>query len=146
MRVKVAVEDRVVLRALSQLRSLMTDLRPVFEDIGHALERNVNLRFDTKRDPSGNQWQQWATKTEKARESEGRGTLLEYTGRMRDSLTYTANSTSVEIGFGVDYAKYHEEGRGVPRRQMLLDGDSLGNEDVKDIFDVLMKHLKKAQR
>lgn len=140
--IKVSTSDIGVLAGLARLKTAISDMKPVFEAIGAKLEQNVNIRFDTKTDPAGQPWQAWAPSTSAARKREGRGTLLEYTGRMRDSLTYEAGSDFVEIGFGVPYAKYHEQGQGVPRRQMLLDGNSLSKQDTDDVFNVIFKQLK----
>lgn len=142
--INVSINDAAVLAGIARLKDALNDLTPLFQAIGDKLVQNTEIRFDTKRDPGGRAWQKWADSTREARRKEGRGTLLEYSGRMRASLDQDPHSDYVEVGFGVPYAKYHEQGKGVPRRQMLLDGNQLGKQDADDIFQVVHKFLQKT--
>lgn len=135
---KVTVTDTSVMAALGAMHKLLRDTTPVMRAIGRKLESNVNVRFDTKTAPDGQPWKPWAPSTAKARAREGRGTLLEYTGRMRDSLTFNADRTSVEVGFGVAYAKFHE-----PYRPMLFDNGNLSNDDLNDVMAVALRAFRK---
>jgi phage virion morphogenesis protein len=124
---RVAITDAGVGEMLRRLsKKLSGSLRPVLSDIGVVIESRANIRRDTKTDPSGRPWAPWAKSTEKRRAREGRGTLLDYSGRMWSSLTSVADTRSVTIGFGVDYAAVHEFGTKsgttprIPARHMLL--------------------------
>jgi len=139
--IKVTVTDRGVMLAVRAMTQILQDATPVMKAIGRTLESNVNVRFDTKTAPDGQPWAPWAPSTAAARAREGRGTLLEYTGRMRDSLTYVADAHSVEVGFGVPYAKYHE-----PYRPLLLDNGNLSNDDLNDALDAALKAFRKQLR
>lgn len=144
MSITVAVVDTGALGLLVELQRQLRDLTPVMKAIGRKLESNVNVRFDTKTAPDGSAWAPWSETTAAARAEEGRGTLLEYTGRMRDSLAYEATATSVEVGFGVPYAVYHEVGTSrMPARPVLFDGDSLGSADLDDVVAVALRQFKK---
>lgn len=144
MAIKVEAGDLGVLVGLQRLYGAISgnEMRAVFASIGRKLQSNVQARFDTKTDPSGTPWPDWAESTRNEREAEGRGTLLEYTGRMRASLTYQADADGVRIGFGAPYARHHELGEGVPKRAMLLDNGRLSKDDEADILRVVLRHLK----
>lgn len=109
VRIRVDVHDLDIGALLQSMHAQLRDMTPVNRAIGGVLERNVNLGFDTKTDPGGRAWAAWAQSARAARLREGRGNLLEYTGRMRDSLTHLADARGVEVGFGVNYARYHEQ-------------------------------------
>ena len=123
-------------------------MQPVFKAIGTNLESNINLRFDTKTDPNGMAWKPWSEYTKKKRKKQGRGVLLEFTGRMRDSLTFLADNEGVEVGFGVDYARYHEQvtpGKNIlPKRAMLFGTPGkLSEPDLNAVMAVAMRAFKK---
>lgn len=134
--------DRAALdRALQDALKALRDTRPVMRAIGRVLESNVEIRFDTKTAPDGSAWKPWAKSTAKQRAKEGRGTLLEYTGRMRASLAVNVQKNEVEIGFGVPYAQFVEV-----TRPVLLDKGQLGKEDADDVMDAALKSIKKQMR
>lgn len=141
MRVTTEVKAEAVQRALSQLRAARTGLRSGMRAIASALERQVQLRFDLKEDPDGRPWRPWSPATQAAREREGRGTLLEYTGRMRDSLASRYTDTTAEVGFGVSYAKHHEVPGG--RRMLLSASGRLGAADERAVVEALTAQLEK---
>ena len=142
--ITLAVVDHGVLGALAAMTDQLRDMSPVMKAIGRKLESNVNVRFDTKTAPDGSAWAPWAESTAAARAEEGRGTLLEYTGRMRDSLTSNADAKSLEVGFGVPYAVYHEVGTSrMPARPVLFDGNTLGQDDLDDVLAVALRSFKR---
>lgn len=103
---------------IDPLRQLLAAALPRLEQpadlmrvLGNTLRGNIERRFDTKTDPSGERWADWAdsTKALYARAdtpSKGkdkgtvvkRGTLLERTGQMRNSLAVNAGDDFVEVG------------------------------------------------
>lgn len=131
------------LAELAALEDRLTNLEPLLTLIAAELEQNAHLRFETKRDPDGEAWRPWSEATREAREEEGRGTLLEYTGRMRDSLATAVGESFVEIFLGVPYAAKHEKGEGVPRRAMLASpstGD-LGAADAAAVARIVEDYI-----
>lgn len=115
--------DALLLRVIERIEQ-PTQL---LDNMGAAMERNINLRFETKTDPAGVPWQALAESTLKGYERKYKGaipgSLLERTRHMRDSLTYNVLGTSVEVGFSELYAQYHEtgskDGKRPPRRGLL---------------------------
>lgn len=142
MSLSVRVTDKGVGLALRRMSALLSDMTPINQAIGSRLERNINLRFDTHTAPDGSAWKQWAPSTAAARAAEGRGTLLQFTGRMRDSLTHAADQAGVEVGFGVDYAVFAEYGG----RPLLFDGGQLGDEDANDALKAALQAFRKQLR
>lgn len=119
--------------------------------IGDRMVANVHLRFDTKKGPDGTPWLPAAESTlaKLRRKNKGQvpGSLLERTRRMRDSLDPSPGEVSVEWGFSVPYAIYHETGtrRGLPRRQLLTDdpiAGTLAAQDRQDILDEVNDFLQ----
>jgi phage gpG-like protein len=146
MGISVTVENAGVLNSLAVLLGRMTDLTPAMRDIGTKLESRVLLRFDTKTDPAGQPWAPWSPLHAKLRAEQRRGTLLSFSGRMRASLTNVPGPTSVEVGFGVEYAKYHEQvskGKGIlPARRMLTaDGRNLSQTDRAAVLRIVNRYL-----
>ncbi len=144
MGLKVTLEDKGLLVVLARMQATLKDTSPVMKAIGRKLESNINVRFDTKTAPDGSAWAPWAESTAAARAHEGRGTLLEYTGRMRDSLAFIADNSSVEVGFGVPYAKHHEHGtKRMPARPVLFHNGQLAQGDLDDAVSAALSAIKR---
>lgn len=109
------VDDTQIIQAFNSLGAKLGKLSPLMSDLGAILESRVNQRFALKVDPTGQAWADWAPSTAKARAKSGRGTLLEYTRRMLDSLNHNSGADWLEIGFGVPYAAAHEFGAHIQR-------------------------------
>lgn len=139
-------------RAVAQLQRP----RDLMQALGDLMVGNIERRFHTKRDPSGAPWRPLAQSTLEryAEEDRGkrRGTLLERTGRMRDSLTANAGDDYVEVGMNrlTDGGAWaipllHETGtRRMPRRGIFLanpDTGELGAEDERDLEEEIVAFL-----
>lgn len=148
----------LAVRRLEQPRELM-------QSLGNVLRANIERRFDTKTDPSGTRWAPWAPATvekynradtqrkgKRAGEVVRRGTLLERTGRMRNSLTVNAGDSQVQVGMNrlTDGGKWsipllHEFGTTkMPRRGIFLadpDAGTLGAGDEADLNLELVEFL-----
>ena len=140
------IDDQQVLAVLRQLADRLDDLTPALDDVGAALESRVQQRFDLKQDPEGNPWAAWAPSTAELRAKQGRGSLLELTRRMRNSLNHQATRDEVKVGFGVPYAIYHEYGtRRMPRRGLLLTkSQELAPDDQRLVLEILEEYLADA--
>lgn len=147
----ITVDDRAFRSYLEQLQNGLGDLSPVMESIGNTLENRVRQRFQTRTDPQGQPWAAWKESTQEsypfpgspaaAVEGPGSGRLLDRYGTMLNFLSYTANSTSVRIGFASEYAAYHEWGTvNMDRRGMLMadpDAGTLGQADEAAVLDIV---------
>lgn len=137
-------------RALQQLQ------RPsdLMQSLGATLEGRIERRFDTKTDPDGMPWaplaestrerydaEDTATKGARAGQVVRRGTLLERTGQMRNSLAVNAGDDWVEVGMSrlTDDGRWqipllHEHGtdRGLPRRGIFFSDPDTGTLSAGD--------------
>lgn len=130
--------------------------RDLMQALGALMVGNIERRFDTKRDPSGVPWRALAPATVEryAKQDKGarRGTILERTGRMRDSLTANAGDDDVEIGMNrlTDGGRWsipllHETGTArMSRRGIFLadpDAGTLGAQDEADLTEEIVAFL-----
>ena len=147
----ITVDDRAFRGYLNRLSGRMGDLTVPMEEIGRALEDRVRRRFETKTDPTGKAWAPWAQSTKDsypyagtpaaAKDGVGRGMLLQRYGEMLKDISYSANRSSVRVGFAQDYATFHEFGtQTMERRGMLYaspDTGTLADDDNAAVIDVL---------
>ncbi|MFN3523933.1 MAG: phage virion morphogenesis protein [Phenylobacterium sp.] len=93
---------------LAQVRSALTDMRPLMQDIGAELENSTLDRFETNIAPDGTAW-----RPSLHSELTGKPTLVRE-GYLRDSVNYVLDgSDAVEVGAGgiaADYAAIHQTG------------------------------------
>lgn len=144
-------------RQLADALARLERPRDLMVALGAILESNIEQRFDSKRDPSGQPWAPLAQSTRdkydredtqksgpKAGKVVRRGTLLERTRQMRDSLAANAGDDFVEVGMNrlSDDGKWqipllHETGTmHMPRRGIFLadpDAGTLGAGDERDL-------------
>jgi phage virion morphogenesis protein len=143
--ITIAVQDQQVLAYLSRLQAKLKNLKPAMAGIGMELEAAVSGRFESKTDPAGRAWAPWASATQRSYPDDGNGTILDRYGDMLDSLNHRATKDSVEVGFGVPYAAYHEWGTvKMPRRGLLTadpDGPTLSAADTERVLDILSTFL-----
>lgn len=141
----VDVNDSGFRAYLQQLDRRLGDLTPVMQSIGMALESNISGRFEARTDPGGHPWAPWAQSTLADYPKDGNRRLLDRYGDMLASLSHQADARSVWVGFGKDYATYHEWGtEHMPRRGLLFDdpdAGTLGPEDEATVLDVLQAFL-----
>ncbi|MGK2898372.1 MAG: phage virion morphogenesis protein [Burkholderiaceae bacterium] len=133
--------------------------------LGGKLESNIEGRFDSKTDPSGLPWAPLAASTKaayaradtvrkgrSAGEVRKRGSLLERTRQMRDSLFSNTGDDFVEIGMSRlsdngnwNIALLHETGtERMPRRGIFLadpDAGTLGARDEADLDAAIVAFL-----
>ncbi|BBL69747.1 phage virion morphogenesis protein [Methylogaea oryzae] len=145
------IDDRQVLAALDRLVKRGHDPKPALDDIGNLLESRVHQRFDTKTDPGGVPWEHWKPATVKRhtdKEGGSIGTLLIMSGAMEQSLSHEVRSRSVAVGFGVEYAAYHEVGTKHMERRGLLTADpeagTLGDGDQRGVMEILRRFYSSA--
>ncbi|MBD1995307.1 phage virion morphogenesis protein [Leptolyngbya sp. FACHB-541] len=119
-------DDQQVRSLLGQLERNLGNLYPVMADIGEEVLADVDESFETETDPYGIRWEPLSAYTLSFKAQNTRILkILQSTGRMRSSITYQATASRVVIGTNVKYARKHQLGRGVPRRQFLGVGPRL---------------------
>jgi phage virion morphogenesis protein len=80
------------------------DTRGLFENIGASVQTSTMHRFETGKAPDGSPW------PPSLRVKQHGGFTLRLTARLMRSITYLADSASVEIGTNVVYAAIHQLG------------------------------------
>ena len=133
--------------AFAALQARLIDPSPALHEIGYTLENVARNRFESQSDPSGHHWAPWKPSTAQSYPEDGRRRVLERYGDMLGSLNYQvdASNSSVRVGFGVEYATYHEWGtKHMDRRGMLTanpDTGELAPEDAAMVMEILHRHL-----
>ena len=98
--IRIDVTNAPLLDYLERLTARLEDLGPAMDSIGMELENRIRERFESRRDPLGGAWAQWAPATVENYPKDGERKLLERYGDMLGSLNHRAGRDSVSIGFG----------------------------------------------
>lgn len=148
---QITIVDAELQAALDQLIDRATDLTPALNDLGEYLVRKTRTRFDNSTAPDGTRWAPLADRTKKAKQrraTTGRpyrtranpGDILRDTFTLRDSITYQASSSALQVGTNIAYGIYHqstEPRTKIPRRAFLgLDAD-----DRAEAIAIIRDHL-----
>ena len=147
---RIEIHDEPVLAVLGRLMSAATNPGPALGEMGAALEGNASLRFKDKRDPTGLPWAPWSASTAEQRREQGKGELLRFDGLLATSLSYQPLQDGVAVGFGQNYAVFHEFGapkNRMPRRGLLFadpEAGTLGEEDEATVLEILEAHFREA--
>lgn len=138
MPASITINDRLVVEFLAELGKKAGNLRGLMDSIGQEMETRVSNRFETRTDPSGAPWIQWADSTIATYPDDGNGTLLDRYGDMLASLGHQADDSSTTYGFAMPYAAYHEFGTTrMPRRGLLTENPEAGTLSADDQRAVL---------
>jgi phage virion morphogenesis protein len=148
--ISVEVHDQAVTDMLRRLTSAGRDASEAMGAIGAALLSNVGQRsVQGQMDPDRRPWAPLAPSTIKSRRRGRDGVhILRDTGVMMGSLNAHSGRDFVTVGFGVEYAAYHEFGtRKIPRRGLLLSDPEAGvfsAEDRASITGIIRTFLETA--
>lgn len=108
--ISVTVDDRSVQAALRKLSKSSSELSPVMNQIGAILQDSIKDSFKQSRDPWGSAWAPLSAVTAARRKGGKGGQPLLDTGRLRNSINYQANASSVVVGASAKYAGTHQFG------------------------------------
>lgn len=135
--IRIRVEDNGVQSAIAALSARIKNLKPAFAEIGEEIAGTVREGFSASQSPWGARWKSIGQSAIMGRlahrkdsfgkrgkiTAKGRGYLtggvqpLLDTGRLRNSITYRASGSGVEIGTTVPYAAIHQFGGMAGRRR-----------------------------
>lgn len=140
--VSIEYEGEAVRQMLVELSGRIGNLYSPMVNIGEYLLMATDDRFEQEVDPDGAPWQPLTDYTlSLKRENKRILKILQSTGRLRGSITYLADETSVAVGTNVSYAPDHQLGiNGVAKRSFL--GISEGDEAV--ILGILEDYILAA--
>lgn len=146
MDVTVTVEAPEFQAMLERLLGLHRKPQPILAGLGMEMETRIVERFESRRDPTGQEWEGLTPATLKRKK--GRGSTLVFTGEMQDSVNWRVVNDHVDVGFGKPYAAYHEWGtRLMPRRGMMFadpDPGTLGDDDLVALTALVQHGLNQA--
>lgn len=124
--------------------------------IGEVLVSSTKKRFEDETAPDGTKW------PKSYRAAARGGQTLSDKGRLKNSISYQASATKVEVGTNVKYAHVHQEGMEIkaknakflrfrvgggwakkkkvtiPKRPFL----GISDEDMEEIDDTILDHIK----
>ena len=165
----VTVDDREVKKALDHLAKASGSLRPVMKRIGERLSRSADDNFRAETDPEGKPWRllhastieasyKSGRKNKRTQKKRGSGQLKAYkdytgkrkilqdSGQLRGSISYSVDHDSVTIGSVKPYAAIHQLGgkagrnkaTTIPARPFL----GVGPADREEILQLISDHLR----
>lgn len=110
----VGIDDGAT-KDLARLAEKLGKGRPLMQSIGQSMLSSTIRRFATQSAPDGTPWAPLSTATLKKRGLNAKALLA--SGRLRQSLTFFATSSSVEIGTNVVYAGIQQLGGTIERKE-----------------------------
>ncbi len=127
--------DKATVAKLKKLGKNFNDWTPELKQVGEYLQKFYSTAvFETEGGILGMRWPALSPAYEfwKRQKWPGRGILVR-TGKLKESFKYEVGPTYVEVMNPVDYAVYHQQGRGVPKRMLIFFEDRQKNAII-DIF------------
>ena len=130
-----------VVDVLSSVQSLAFLDKSVFESIGEQLQIIHRKRYKQQIDPDGNAWTPLNEKYLAKKKKEGAyKDILQYTGKMLDTLTHQATDYGVKFGSNAIQAASQHYGRdGIPSRKFVginNDDRAIIAEEIKDAYEI----------
>ncbi|WP_174279025.1 phage virion morphogenesis protein [Sphingomonas bacterium] len=158
---RVTFNADAVFAALDKPRAELSDLQPVYEDIGSYMVKATRERFPKGEAPDGTRWRQKSpvTLAQYLRRGDGNrpSPLIGPSGRLGREITATAASDGVEIGSSLIYSAVMQFGaqQGAfgrsKRRTPLPWGDiparpflGLSRDDERTIIEIVDDHLEEV--
>jgi phage virion morphogenesis protein len=129
-----------VVDVLSSVQSLAFLDKSVFESIGEQLQIIHRKRYKQQIDPDGNAWTPLNEKyLAKKKEQGAYKDILQYTGKMLDTLTHQATDYGVKFGSNAIQAASQHYGRDdIPSRKFVginNDDRAIIAEEIKDAYE-----------
>jgi phage gpG-like protein len=140
MRVNVSIDDKALMKTLGKLQDNVKRLKPAMADISVYMKNQVMKNFEAEGRPE--RWQPLSEKYLRYKlEEKGTSKLLEFHGKLKQSISIRSTWKDAEVFTGVKYGVYHQTGtRKMPARPFMP------SEDIQDMppFDNLgMKYIKR---
>lgn len=141
--IKVEVDDARVQQALSRVAAIGSNARPLFTEIGSALEASTRQRFEQGQGPDGIAWADVKPATRRRKRNPK---ILVERGDLLNSIAFEAGSDFVQIIAGpTQYAATHQFGRpeaNIPARPFL----GLSDDDLQEIDEATGDYVARMFR
>lgn len=139
-----SVGDEVVSRELLRLVGRVDNVEPAMDSILRQIRSGEQRQFNSQGGYGSGGWQPLAPSTLDRKSASGIDPRILHgaTGALERSLTGSGDGNiavtrhdGLDFGTTVDYAKYHQQGRGVPMRKVAQFPDSARRHWIKTIQD-----------
>ena len=151
---RILIDDSDLRAAFARLLERSSDLTPAMTAIGEYTLKRVDDGFRNEVSPYNVPWQQLKPRTIKQKQKKRQiAKILQATGLLRGTFSYTASNSSVEIGTnrvsasGVPLGILHQLGsrkNNLPARPMLPDPDRLPPQDLQEVLAIIGDHVENA--
>lgn len=148
---RIIVNDREIQQAFNRLKQASSDLKAPMSDIGEHFLKRTDDGFRDEVSPYNVPWQPLKPKTIKSKQKKRQILkILQSSGLLRGTFSYTADNTSVEIGTnrvsanGTPLGILHQLGsrkNNLPARPMLPETDRLPPQDLEEVLAILEEHI-----
>lgn len=143
-------------KLLNRVSGSLKNPQPLMRNLAVILENSTRQRFETKIDPNGEKWADWADNTKiryakKVYRSKNKKRYLSHlkprpkerlmrdSSRLLRSITRHATAQMAQIGTNVEYAPYHQTGtKNMVARPMF----GISSQDRVDILNELQRFVK----
>jgi len=150
MSITLTYTDKDVADLFGKLRKELSDLSKPLKDIGVYMKEEVMENFEQEGRPKG--WAPLAESTiEKKKKAKGAsGQILEFHGKLKQSINMRSDKAEASVFTGVFYGVYHQTGtRKMPLRAFMPNSDNDGippfhKEGIENIKAILSEHLAKV--
>ncbi len=148
---EIRVRSEKLEEKLKQLQELIGNLRPVMRNVAILMREEIEKNFKYEgRDEHGNvrTWQPLSEKTQKRRakykgEAYAAHPILEFTGRLKQSINIDHGKDYAKVYTGVKYGVYHQTGtRKIPARPFMI----IPRPGLKKIKDYLQDVIRRVMR
>jgi len=142
--------DKGIDTLTKRLNKELSDLSKPLKDVAVYMKEEVMENFEQEGRPKG--WAALADSTiEKKKKAKGvSGQILEFHGKLKQSINLRSDKSEASVFSGVFYGVYHQTGtRKMPQRAFMPYSDSDGippfdTKGIENIKDILLEHLTRA--
>ena len=132
-------------KIFSRLNKFLENTDPIMQKIGSHLLKIYRVNFTSEGSRLGRPWRQLAPETIFERHLLGFGPahpILHRTGRLKRGFKAVIGKNTLRIENNVPYYKYHQLGKGVPKRIMLFFNMRLRKEIIRMFSNMLIKAIR----
>lgn len=148
-RLTIEIQDAELRSRLGEAISRLERPHDLMTRIGDVLAARAEWRFEHQVDPDGAPWAPLLESTLERKRKLGKPSLaLVLDGYLEGSVQANATDHAVEVGYGMEYARFHETGtRHMPRRALLTSdwkAGALGDADRSAVLTEVENWLLKV--
>jgi len=145
--VEIRIDTKEIRQALQKAQRTLGNLSPIMANVAQLMRRTVEKNFDAEgRDEMGRTkiWKPLAPSTQKQRarykgEAYAEHPILEYKGRLKQSINTAHGKDFAQVYTGVRYGVYHQVGtRKMPARPFMV----MPKSDLAEIRDYIAQRIE----